>query len=167
MMFFMMMMSLLMSILFPMMKHPLSMGLILIMQTIIIAMISGMMINMFWFSYILIMTILSGMLVLFIYMASIASNEKFNSSMKTSMHVILMFSLSIILSFFVDQMEMMKNWPPKKESIMDAEYLLTLNKMFNMHNMYIIILMIAYLFLTMIIISYIVNVHEGPLRMKN
>nr|YP_009127024.1 NADH dehydrogenase subunit 6 [Peirates atromaculatus]YP_009127037.1 NADH dehydrogenase subunit 6 [Peirates turpis]AHH93141.1 NADH dehydrogenase subunit 6 [Peirates atromaculatus]AHH93167.1 NADH dehydrogenase subunit 6 [Peirates turpis] len=167
MMMFMMMMSLMMSMLFPMMSHPLSMGLILIMQTIIIAMISGMMINMFWFSYILIMTILSGMLVLFIYMASVASNEKFNSSLKTSMCMMLMFSLSIILSFFVDQLEMKKNWSPKKESIMDAEYLLTLGKMFNIHNMYIIIMMVTYLFLTMIVISYIVNVHEGPLRMKN
>nr|AHH93154.1 NADH dehydrogenase subunit 6 [Peirates atromaculatus] len=167
MMMFMMIMSLMMSMLFPMMSHPLSMGLILIMQTIIIAMISGMMINMFWFSYILIMTILSGMLVLFIYMASVASNEKFNSSLKTSMCMMLMFSLSIILSFFVDQLEMKKNWSPKKESIMDAEYLLTLNKMFNIHNMYIIVMMVTYLFLTMIVISYIVNVHEGPLRMKN
>nr|YP_009040493.1 NADH dehydrogenase subunit 6 [Peirates arcuatus]AHF21754.1 NADH dehydrogenase subunit 6 [Peirates arcuatus] len=162
-----MMMSLLMSLTFPTMKHPLSMGLILILQTIIIAMISGMMINMFWFSYILIMTILSGMLVLFIYMASVASNEKFNSSLKNSSYVIFLFSLSIILSLFVDQLEMSKKWPTKSESIMDTEYLMTLNKMFNVHNMYLTIVMISYLFLTMIIISYIVNVHEGPLRMKN
>nr|YP_010596159.1 NADH dehydrogenase subunit 6 [Catamiarus brevipennis]WAJ48491.1 NADH dehydrogenase subunit 6 [Catamiarus brevipennis] len=167
MMMMLMMTSLLISSMFVMTKHPLSMGLTLIMQTITIALMTGMMINMFWFSYILIMTILSGMLVLFIYMASVASNEKFNSSLKMSGYAIFFFSLSIMLSFLVDQLETMKNWSTSKESIMDTEYLLTLNSMFNLHNMYVTIMLVSYLFLTMIIISYIVNVHEGPLRMKN
>nr|YP_010596106.1 NADH dehydrogenase subunit 6 [Ectomocoris horridus]WAJ48438.1 NADH dehydrogenase subunit 6 [Ectomocoris horridus] len=162
-----MMLSLLISSMFPLMKHPMSMGLTLIAQTMLIATMTGMMTNMFWFSYILIMTILSGMLILFIYMASVASNEKFNSSLKTLGYAISFSSLSIMLSFFEDQLESMKNWPPKKESIMDPEYLLTMNSMFNPPNMYVTALMVSYLFLTMIIISNIVNVHEGPLRIKN
>nr|YP_007374661.1 NADH dehydrogenase subunit 6 [Sirthenea flavipes]ADU58107.1 NADH dehydrogenase subunit 6 [Sirthenea flavipes] len=163
----MMMMSFIASSIFPLMKHPLSMGLTLIVQTIIISIISGMMVNMFWFSYILVMTIISGMLILFIYMASVASNEKFQSSMKIMYYAILVLSLSTILSFLVDNMEMKKMWSPKKESIMDTDYPLTLVSMFNLESMFVTILMVSYLLLCMVIVSNVVNVHEGPLRTKN
>nr|QGZ10099.1 NADH dehydrogenase subunit 6 [Phalantus geniculatus] len=163
-----MMTLLLLSMLFPLMKHPLSMGFTLILQTIMIAMMTGVTINMFWFSYILIMIILSGMMVLFIYMASVASNEKFYPSFKIAIFMLLFLTLSSIMSMYINQMEASMKWPMKKESIMmDTEHLLTLNKMFNVHNMTITILVVSYLLLAMIVISNIVNIHEGPLRTKN
>nr|YP_008815293.1 NADH dehydrogenase subunit 6 [Oncocephalus breviscutum]AGO28010.1 NADH dehydrogenase subunit 6 [Oncocephalus breviscutum] len=159
--------SMIISTMFMMMNHPLSMGLWLIMQTIMIALITGVMINMFWFSYILIITMLSGALVLFIYMASVASNEKFQKPMTIMTMLIPMMLLSSITLFMVDQLSWSKVWSTMNWNPMMNNELDSLLKMFNLHNMFITIMLVLYLFLTMIVISYIANTYEGPLRMKN
>nr|YP_002970771.1 NADH dehydrogenase subunit 6 [Valentia hoffmanni]ACJ69583.1 NADH dehydrogenase subunit 6 [Valentia hoffmanni] len=163
----MMNLSLLMSILLPMTKHPLSMGMILIMQTIIIATITGLMINTFWFSYILIITMLSGMLVLFIYMASIASNEKFQTSMNMMIMTSMMTITAILTPFLGDQLSQSKNWSSSKKATLLMDQSMNMIKLFNIHNLSITMLIICYLFFTMIVVSFIVNNYEGPLRTKN
>nr|YP_010463250.1 NADH dehydrogenase subunit 6 [Iphicrates gressitti]UUJ37774.1 NADH dehydrogenase subunit 6 [Iphicrates gressitti] len=144
-------MMMLMSILFMWMKHPLAMAIIIIIQTILVALSTGVMTNSFWFSYIIFIIMLSGMLVLFIYMASVASNEKFNISMKMFMLIVFMLSLTIPTKF------MMNNMPPNYLNMM-------LNWLFNSKTLYITIIMVLYLFFTMIVVSKIVNINEGPLR---
>nr|YP_010144781.1 NADH dehydrogenase subunit 6 [Sclomina erinacea]QQL93413.1 NADH dehydrogenase subunit 6 [Sclomina erinacea]WGT86907.1 NADH dehydrogenase subunit 6 [Sclomina erinacea]WGT86920.1 NADH dehydrogenase subunit 6 [Sclomina erinacea]WGT86933.1 NADH dehydrogenase subunit 6 [Sclomina erinacea]WGT86946.1 NADH dehydrogenase subunit 6 [Sclomina erinacea] len=156
--------SITISITFMFLKHPLSMGLALIMQTINVSLITGMMIDTFWFSYILLITMLSGALVLFIYMASIASNEKFHTSITMMLFIITSMSTVLVLTLLKTQPNMTETI---KKMNLNNEQVLSLIKMFNMHNMIITLTMIIYLFMTMVVISYIVNVHEGPLRMKN
>nr|WGT87427.1 NADH dehydrogenase subunit 6 [Sclomina erinacea]WGT87492.1 NADH dehydrogenase subunit 6 [Sclomina erinacea]WGT87570.1 NADH dehydrogenase subunit 6 [Sclomina erinacea]WGT87908.1 NADH dehydrogenase subunit 6 [Sclomina erinacea]WGT87947.1 NADH dehydrogenase subunit 6 [Sclomina erinacea] len=156
--------SITISITFMFLKHPLSMGLALIMQTINVSLITGMMIDTFWFSYILLITMLSGALVLFIYMASIASNEKFHTSITMMLFIITSMSTMLVLILLKTQPNMTETI---KKMNLNNEQVLSLIKMFNMHNMIITLTMIIYLFMTMIVVSYIVNVHEGPLRMKN
>nr|ABR27930.1 NADH dehydrogenase subunit 6 [Triatoma infestans] len=148
-------------------KHPLSMGLTLIIQTLLIAMMTGMMVNMFWFSYILVISMLSGMLVLFIYMASVASNEKFHTSWSMALFIMPFLASSLVLFFIVDQLETSSMWSTMKKSSMSNEQLISLLKLFNPHNMSITILLVSYLFLTMIAVTYVSNVYEGPLRMKS
>nr|QKY63881.1 NADH dehydrogenase subunit 6 [Triatoma protracta] len=155
------------SITFMLTKHPLSMGFTLIIQTITVAIMTGMMINMFWFSYILIISMLSGMLVLFIYMASVASNEKFYTSWSMAMYIIPLTISSVILFFMVDQLENESMWSTMKKNTLGAEQLISLNKLFNLNNMSITMMLVSYLFLTMIAITYVTNIYEGPLRMKN
>nr|WGT89650.1 NADH dehydrogenase subunit 6 [Sclomina pallens] len=156
--------SITISITFMFLKHPLSMGMALIMQTINVSLITGMMINTFWFSYILLITMLSGALVLFIYMASIASNEKFYTSITMMLFILASMGVALTLT-------LLKAYPNMTETIkkmnLNNEQVLSLIKMFNMHNMIVTLTMIIYLFMTMVVISYIVNVHEGPLRTKN
>nr|QMP96770.1 NADH dehydrogenase subunit 6 [Eratyrus mucronatus] len=159
--------SITVSITFLITKHPLSMGLTLIIQTILVAMTTGLMINMFWFSYILIITMLSGMLVLFIYMASVASNEKFHTSWSMTLYILPLTLLSIILSFIADQSSNKKMWPAMKKNMLESEELISLLKLFNLYNLSITIMLVSYLFLTMIAITYVTNIHEGPLRMKS
>nr|YP_010352242.1 NADH dehydrogenase subunit 6 [Reticulitermes dabieshanensis]UOL50336.1 NADH dehydrogenase subunit 6 [Reticulitermes dabieshanensis] len=67
------------------MKHPLAMGMMLLLQTMMTCMISGTMYKSFWFSYILFMIMIGGMLVLFMYMTSLASNEMFYPTSKMMM----------------------------------------------------------------------------------
>nr|YP_010311863.1 NADH dehydrogenase subunit 6 [Planusocoris schaeferi]UNA71171.1 NADH dehydrogenase subunit 6 [Planusocoris schaeferi] len=155
------MMLVIMSIMFMTFKHPLSMGMGIITHTIIIAMISGMMLGSFWFSYIIMIIMLSGMLVLFIYMASVASNEKFHPSTKMIMMMLMMIIMSMIYQMYLEindnEMETLIN--PEK---------LSLNSLFNMKHKNITMMMVIYLFFTMINVSFIVNISEGPLRiMKN
>nr|YP_010374276.1 NADH dehydrogenase subunit 6 [Deroploa parva]QVD38898.1 NADH dehydrogenase subunit 6 [Deroploa parva] len=133
-------------------NHPLSMGLILIMQTLTTAMIIGYMMSSFFFSYIIIIIMLSGTLVLFIYMASVASNEKFNMSFKLML-------IPIITAIFMMQSKIYNYNNTMNESI-------SLIKIFNTTTAQLTLIMIIYLLLTMIVVSNNAKTTEGPLRMK-
>nr|YP_002995751.1 NADH dehydrogenase subunit 6 [Stictopleurus subviridis]ACF04102.1 NADH dehydrogenase subunit 6 [Stictopleurus subviridis]URN72955.1 NADH dehydrogenase subunit 6 [Liorhyssus hyalinus] len=155
------MMLTLVAFIFMWLNHPISMGITIIIQTLIIAMISGMILGSFWFSYIIVITMLSGMLVLFIYMASVASNEKFFSSIK-----LIFITLSVImLSLLAEYMLMNSDIEMMKMNIITPE-LISLNTLFNMKFKFITMMMVMFLFLTMITVSLIVNISEGPLRIN-
>uniref|UniRef100_UPI001FA75706 NADH dehydrogenase subunit 6 n=1 Tax=Liorhyssus hyalinus TaxID=883173 RepID=UPI001FA75706 len=155
------MMLTLVAFIFMWLNHPISMGITIIIQTLIIAMISGMILGSFWFSYIIVITMLSGMLVLFIYMASVASNEKFFSSIK-----LIFITLSVImLSLLAEYMFMNSDIEMMKMNIITPE-LISLNTLFNMKFKFITMMMVMFLFLTMITVSLIVNISEGPLRIN-
>nr|UPL65205.1 NADH dehydrogenase subunit 6 [Valleriola javanica] len=155
------------STMFVMMKHPLTMGMMLMMQTIITAMITGYMTKSFWFSYMLTMIMLSGMLVLFMYMASMASNEKFNSPAKMTMIMGTMMITSLTVSMLMDNI--MKNKILKPESIlsMSNDQSPELLKLFSWEMMPVTVLIVMYLLFTMIVVTYNTNVYEGPMRSKN
>nr|ASN66012.1 NADH dehydrogenase subunit 6 [Scarites buparius] len=162
-----------MTIMFLFLNHPLSMGLILLLQTILISLISGMFTYSYWFSYILFLIMLGGMLVLFIYMTSLASNEMFNFSNKLMIMFMTMISISIFMFYFMDYMlfnilfknsnlmEMMNNITMSKN-----ENIMTLNMIYNQPNNIITIMLINYLFLTLIAVVKITDINYGPLRQK-
>lgn len=158
--------SIIIRITFIFIKHPLSIGLILILQTIIVSLTTGLIINTFWFSYILLITILRGILVLFIYIARVASNEKFYTSIKIIIFIVIT-TIIIITSSIIIKQRKENLWITIKKIRLNNEQVLRLIKIFNIHNILITLIVISYLFLTIIVISYIVNVFEGPLRTKN
>nr|WEF49636.1 NADH dehydrogenase subunit 6 [Polypedilum sp.] len=164
------------SLLFFSMKHPLSMGLMLMIQTILIVIFSGLITKTFWFSYSLFLIFLGGMLILFMYMTSIASNEKFKFQINFSMTIFYatFVIFIIILSFYFNQKFLFFNKINNldndstfimKTIILDNNYML--NKMYNFPMNLITILLINYLFLTLIATVKITNVFEGPLRSKS
>nr|UYA97847.1 NADH dehydrogenase subunit 6 [Coptosoma bifarium] len=138
-------------------KHPLSMGLMLIAQTVMVAVISGMMIKSFMMSYIITIIMISGSLVLFIYMASMASNEKLKLSMKPLMVFMIMIAVSLAVNI--------KN-KTFTENTQMTEFK-SFNKLFNYPSVYMIMGMVVYLFFTMVVVSMNANTCEGPLRIKN
>uniref|UniRef100_UPI0030FE1485 NADH dehydrogenase subunit 6 n=1 Tax=Chauliops zhengi TaxID=2936724 RepID=UPI0030FE1485 len=151
------MLLMIVSLMFLFSKHPLTMAIIVILHTLMIAMITGMILSSFWFSYIVLIIMLSGMLVLFIYMASIASNEKFYPSVKLS--IIIMTAMMIIT-----MMPMYSNTEFNKINYNNSMSIMW-NNLFNT-NMNLTIIMVMYLFFSMMTVSKIVNIQEGPLRMK-
>nr|YP_009654872.1 NADH dehydrogenase subunit 6 [Pseudomictis brevicornis]QCI09440.1 NADH dehydrogenase subunit 6 [Pseudomictis brevicornis] len=160
MMLFFLMMTL--AFVFMWLNHPISMGITIIMQTLIVALVSGLYLGSFWFSYIIMITMLSGMLVLFIYMASVASNEKFYTSIK-----LIAFSVSMIMTSMIVQW-MSKNYD--NEFMMTTSNLpvetMSLNNLFSCKFKFITMIMVLYLFFTMITVSSIVNISQGPLRIN-
>nr|YP_009485588.1 NADH dehydrogenase subunit 6 [Amblythyreus gestroi]AVZ00724.1 NADH dehydrogenase subunit 6 [Amblythyreus gestroi] len=163
----MLLLSMTLSLMFIFMKHPLSMGLMLILQTITISLTTGMMMNMFWYSYVLLMIMLSGALVLFMYMASIASNEKFSTPWMMIIMSTIMLLISLLINILVDQMSTSNIWSTKMDNYIMNEVTITMSNFFMNYNMMITLFLVSYLFLTMIAITYVVNVFEGPLRMKS
>nr|YP_009643490.1 NADH dehydrogenase subunit 6 [Dysdercus decussatus]APO08933.1 NADH dehydrogenase subunit 6 [Dysdercus decussatus] len=141
-------------------KHPISMGLMIITQTLNISMMVGMISGSFWFSYVIVIVMLSGMLVLFIYMASIASNEKFFTPVKMIYMSVSMIIVGLIMQIFLNPSMLEFN---KMQMINNTEVLMLINLM---NNNKIIIMMVLYLFFSMYVISSIVNISEGPLRVN-
>nr|YP_009132684.1 NADH dehydrogenase subunit 6 [Thitarodes gonggaensis]AKA63378.1 NADH dehydrogenase subunit 6 [Thitarodes gonggaensis] len=152
-------------------NHPLSMGLLLLLQTILISLISGSMINTFWFSYILFLTILGGLLVMFIYVASIASNEmfKFNSNlllfylmiMMTMFIIILMFNNLYWLNLNINS-ELLNFW--NKMIFFNNENSINISKIYNNQSYFLTLMSIIYLLITLFAIIKIININYGPLR---
>nr|DAA06270.1 TPA_exp: NADH dehydrogenase subunit 6 [Drosophila grimshawi] len=161
------------SIIFINMIHPLAMGLTLLIQTILICLISGLMTKTFWFSYILFLIFLGGMLVLFIYVTSLASNEMFNLSIKLTLISSVMIFLFMLISFIIDKNSttffLMNN---EMESIQKLysyilENSLSLNKLYNFPTNFLTILLMNYLLITLIVVVKITKMFKGPLRIMN
>lgn len=160
------------SLLFLISKHPLGLGLILILQTLLISILSGVNNLNFWFSYILFLIFVGGLLILFIYVISLASNEIFNFSLKIFFNKITLLVLFIfciyffdlyLINFFNKNLELIKF---ENLKILNLESTEILNKIYNFPRRIITIILIIYLFLCLIAICKIINIFEGPLRPK-
>nr|AXS65798.1 NADH dehydrogenase subunit 6 [Curculionoidea sp. 10 KM-2017] len=135
-------------------KHPISMGLILLIQTLMISLISGKLMLNFWLSYMIMLVMIGGMLIIFIYMTSIASNEKF----------------TINLNFFLLLPLVLLNIKFENSSNLNLLFLknqkieFSMNKYFMFPNNLILIFIMIYLFITMLASTKICKFNKGPLR---
>nr|YP_002327412.1 NADH dehydrogenase subunit 6 [Drosophila littoralis]ACJ43983.1 NADH dehydrogenase subunit 6 [Drosophila littoralis] len=164
---------LLTSIIFMNMIHPLAMGLTLLIQTILISLITGLMTKTFWFSYILFLIFLGGMLVLFIYVTSLTSNEMFNLSIKLTLISMSLFLMLLILTFIMDKPSTSFFLLNNEMEMISSNYSyftensLSLNKLYNFPTNLITILLMNYLLITLIVIVKITKMFKGPLRIMN
>nr|YP_010572580.1 NADH dehydrogenase subunit 6 [Paraphlugiolopsis jiangi]UZH35945.1 NADH dehydrogenase subunit 6 [Paraphlugiolopsis jiangi] len=165
--------NLLNAMIFTQVNHPMAMMLIIILQTLIVSLTTGMMTSTFWFSYILFLVFLGGMLVLFIYITSLASNELFSISTKSLIIILMLLSMIISISLISDSAlwnmlsfnEEMNNIDNELITLHDdSNYLLT--KLYNKPTDLITLMLVNYLFLTLIAIVKITNIFQGPLRPK-
>nr|YP_009512591.1 NADH dehydrogenase subunit 6 [Gennadas parvus]AXJ93158.1 NADH dehydrogenase subunit 6 [Gennadas parvus] len=157
------------SLLFTRLIHPLAMGLSLLVQTVMICFMSGLSMSSFWFSYILFLIFLGAMLVLFIYVASLASNETFSFSALLSilMAAALLFAFVLLL---IDPLSL--NTPvniSQSSASMHSLFSSTpslLNSIYNTTTMSLTLFIVLYLLLTLIVVVKITNTFFGPLRLS-
>nr|YP_010419954.1 NADH dehydrogenase subunit 6 [Anopheles ziemanni]YP_010419980.1 NADH dehydrogenase subunit 6 [Anopheles coustani]QNM40270.1 NADH dehydrogenase subunit 6 [Anopheles coustani] len=164
---------LIMSFIFMQMKHPLSMGLMLLIQTFLTCLLTGIYVKTFWFSYVLFLIFLGGMLILFIYVTSLSSNEMFSMSFSLTIISFIMFMFMMTIFFIMDKSlteQFISNMEMEKISMMNNlinENILSLNKMYNFPTNLITLLLINYLFLTLLVTVKITKKFYGPLRPMN
>nr|AQM39912.1 NADH dehydrogenase subunit 6 [Deflorita sp. ZJZ-2017] len=153
--------------------HPLTMTLIMVLQTLLIALITSTMITSFWFAYILFLVFLGGMLVLFIYIASLASNEMFNPIMKPLLIIFSSIMLIIILNnllldssllYLIHNNSDMQNLNNYGTYSNESSYLVT--KLYNTPTKILTLSLVIYLLLTLIIVVKITDIFSGPLRQQ-
>nr|AVY52177.1 NADH dehydrogenase subunit 6 [Lepidoptera sp. 1 TS-2018] len=153
-------------------NHPLSMGLMILIQTLLICIFTGMLINTYWFSYILFLTFLGGLLVLFIYISSIASNEMFKTSFTLKILLSLMITFIIIISYMYMYNLSWMNFNQNLEMnnfmnnflFFNNENKINLSKLYNNQTFMMMMMMMIYLFITLIAVVKITNIFYGPLR---
>nr|YP_009486005.1 NADH dehydrogenase subunit 6 [Suwallia errata]AWA28583.1 NADH dehydrogenase subunit 6 [Suwallia errata] len=165
--------SALMGIIFTQMNHPLAMGLMLLIQTLCICMITGFLTQSFWFSYILFLVFLGGLLVLFIYVTSLASNEMFSMSTSTLILSMAPLTLMTLLLMLIDPMPYlidslnMDMTQINTLILYQEEATPSLMKLFNQPTGAITLMLVMYLLLTLIAVVKITSIFFGPLRQKN
>nr|YP_009695423.1 NADH dehydrogenase subunit 6 [Pyrocoelia thibetana]QEJ81653.1 NADH dehydrogenase subunit 6 [Pyrocoelia thibetana] len=151
------------------MQHPMSMGLILLMQTILVSMSTSIMGINSWLSYILFLVMVGGMLILFTYMTSVASNEMFKHSNillimlmtgMTSLIYIMMKKKSILSYIKFNNTDSLSLQTQENFSMILLKYL-----SFPMMLMWL--MLIIYLLITMIAAVKITVIKHGPLRQMN
>nr|ALO76982.1 NADH deshydrogenase subunit 6 [Malachiinae sp. GENSP01] len=150
------------------MKHPISMGLIILMQTIFISLIIGMMNLNYWLPYILFLIMIGGLLILFIYMTTIASNEKF----KMSKLLLMMMLIMNLIYMWMIKYDMFLSYTEMKNYNMDTiDKTMNFNMMMNKYLIYpsnlTYTMIIIYLLITLICCVKISTTFKGPMRQKN
>nr|YP_010164370.1 NADH dehydrogenase subunit 6 [Scyra compressipes]QRM82008.1 NADH dehydrogenase subunit 6 [Scyra compressipes] len=155
------------SLLFTLLEHPLALGLTLLTQTVLISLNLGLATYSFWFSYILFLIFLGGMLVLFIYVASLASNEMFKFSLVfffTSFFLLMFFSL---LLFFSDNIffSFLNLISSSIETKIFSTFIISW--IYSTSLMKVTSFVIFYLLFTLIVVVKITNMFKGPLRVSN
>nr|UOF70355.1 NADH dehydrogenase subunit 6 [Tropostreptus sigmatospinus] len=152
-MFTMTMLMMTLTILFPFMFHPMMMGITIIILALTISMFMWMTLNYSWLAYILFLIFLGALLVLFVYISTLAPNEKF---LKMS------YSPLILLTFMVFSPTVYT----MKDSNMTKMDFLPPMKIFSTSLSLMTLFMAIYLLLTLLIVSKITLFKEGPLRMS-
>nr|YP_002327430.1 NADH dehydrogenase subunit 6 [Eriocheir hepuensis]ACJ44959.1 NADH dehydrogenase subunit 6 [Eriocheir hepuensis] len=155
------------SFFFMQLSHPLAMGLMLFIQTVLISITIGISNFSFWFSYSLFLVFLGGMLVLFIYIASLASNESFSFSWITFFCSMILTGLIIFIVLFLDPILISPN--SSSLSASSLKYFVStpfiINWVYNTPSMMFTIFIVSYLLLMLIVVVKIINLFKGPLRL--
>nr|YP_009710469.1 NADH dehydrogenase subunit 6 [Pontia daplidice]QFZ96424.1 NADH dehydrogenase subunit 6 [Pontia daplidice] len=172
--FFLMMTMTFISLFMLFITPPLKMGLMILIQTLLLSLLLGIYINTYWFSYILFLVFLGGLLVLFIYVSSVASNEMMNFSLKMKMYLLFSIIMFILFSIFKMKNYYLFNNFINNEMNNFNEYFLffnenkiSLSKLYNSQTFLMIMMIIIYLFITLIAVIKITNIFFGPLRSFN
>lgn len=158
---------LVLSFLFTRLIHPLSIGLTLLIQTVLISLTTGLSTYSYWFSYILFIIFLGGILVLFIYVTSLASNEPFYFSYSR-----LTFSLGILvilvpLTLIWDSLinGLITQLPLSSLNI-ESSNVFIIRWIYRINIINFTLFIILYLLLTLIVVVKITNLFKGPLRLS-
>nr|YP_009116468.2 NADH dehydrogenase subunit 6 [Trypaea australiensis]ALO20102.1 NADH dehydrogenase subunit 6 [Trypaea australiensis] len=152
------------SFLFVQVNHPLSMGLILLFQTCLVCLSAGLLSTSYWFSYILFLVFLGGLLVLFIYVASLASNEFFSFRMEALL-IFYVFVFTALVLFFLDSMGMSLSINFMGSDLLSQESDLFFSKaIYSVSVKSFTLFIVFYLLLTLFVVVEITGTYFGPLR---
>jgi NADH-ubiquinone oxidoreductase chain 6 len=148
-------------------NHPVSMSLCLIMYTVVIATASGLIRGRVWFSYILVLVFLGGVLVLFIYITRLASNDKFVLNF-TDFLSVPTFILILLGGVLISIVPSILNVPPSLDFVQTYRRLVVcVAKLYNTQTYKFTIYLVFYLLLALLVCVNLVGVKTGGLRSFN
>nr|AKM70076.1 NADH dehydrogenase subunit 6 [Myzus persicae] len=155
--------NLIMAIMLTMMKSPISSNLIILIQTMTLTMMINLINKTAWISFMIFILYIGGLMIIFLYISSIAFNElNINKNYKN-----MIFKLIIIffmLMYFKMSLNMENMNYENKFMFEDNFYLLN---MFMMPNNLMIYMIMFILFFMLILIIWMLKINKGPIRQKN
>nr|YP_008757579.1 NADH dehydrogenase subunit 6 [Octostigma sinensis]AEV44844.1 NADH dehydrogenase subunit 6 [Octostigma sinensis] len=152
------------SVLFILSNHPFPMIFILLIQTALMALSLGMMFSTFWYSYILLLIYLGGMLILFLYIASLSPNLMFKSKKFLLFCTLILF---LFLPLLWDQALIPLDLLNPENNSIPSSSEQSSSKLYSNNLSFLIIMVMSYLLLTLIAAANIAKSNLGPLQYKN
>nr|QHE65383.1 NADH dehydrogenase subunit 6 [Ledra auditura] len=144
-------------------SNPMSMGLLLLIYSFLISFMIGKVMVSSWFCIVLVLVMIGGLLVIFMYVSSISSNESFNLNLLFLLGLILIF-----LFFFEDFLLENQSFDlMKMMSDLNLSESFSLVKLYNGSCFILTFFLIIYLIFCMVVVSSIVKHFSGPLRSFN
>lgn len=142
------------SFIFILFSHPVTLGITLLIQTVIVTILTLIIFSNSWFSYIIFLILIGGLLILFIYITRIASNEKF----KFNLNVFYFFCFFLVSYLIIKKL----NFIIKTEFFF--QFLICLTKFIQPIRNLILLFLMIYLFIRLIASVKISISSGGPLR---
>jgi len=133
-------------------SHPISLGLMLV----ILSLITGaflIKIRISWFFYLLVLVFLGGVIVLIIYIRTLAANEKIFFKVTNKMVIFTFLSLIILLFLLLE----------KNLKIKTSIGVIVAGSLYECSNISTLIFLIIYLLLTIVCVVKLVKFESGPL----
>nr|YP_010586521.1 NADH dehydrogenase subunit 6 [Pseudostenophylax fumosus]UZZ44322.1 NADH dehydrogenase subunit 6 [Pseudostenophylax fumosus] len=149
-------------------SHPLIITIFIITQTCLLILITGIMGYSFWMSYIMFLTFIGGLLVLFIYISSLTPNKNFLLNYKKITLILLtviLMSLIINIQPIIMNLEMTPALTSMK--FMNIENTTHLANFYSKNEMWMILILMNYLLLALIISTKIILLNAGPMRISS
>jgi NADH-ubiquinone oxidoreductase chain 6 len=138
-------------------SHPVLLMTLILSQAVLICLIAWLKLKISWFSYILFLVFLGGLMVLFIYIVRLASNEKINTSIFSN-KIIILFALGLIL--FI-------GWIQLNSSNLRHLREKSSNIIFNIYSVPIritTIIVIVYLLFTLTVVVRVASKYRAPIK---
>uniref|UniRef100_A0AAU6PC25 NADH dehydrogenase subunit 6 n=1 Tax=Funkikonia zheana TaxID=3133676 RepID=A0AAU6PC25_9HEMI len=139
------------------MINPMSMGLLLMFYFFFISFLIGKVMLTSWFCIVIMLVMIGGLLVIFMYISSISSNEKFKVSFFFLVGLFLLFLFLDELFFEFHCFDFLNF---DMVNLTESFFLV---KLYN-GCLSLTVFLIVYLIFTMIVVSNIVKHFKGPLR---
>jgi hypothetical protein len=146
------------STIIPYIKTPISIGILLLIQTVTSTLILSKIINSSWMRIIIFLIFVGRLLVLFLYIRRIASNEKFKPNTK----IIIIFIVIILPTEELISEFQINDYIIK----LKTQEIIRIIKIYNIKTITITILVFLYIFLTIIVVNFVTKIYIGPLRSK-
>jgi len=138
-------------------SHPIILIAVILSQSLLICLLIWIKIKIRWFSFILFLIFLGGLMVLFIYISRLASNEKFYIKFNTFTNSLAVsFSLTLIFIIFNFNTSNLKSEWINIDSLFKEIYSISIFSP--------TLITIIYLLLTLIVVVKVRSKYEGPLR---
>jgi len=138
-------------------SHPIILITLIFLQTSCLCLIGWVKLKISWFSYVLFLIFLGGLIVLFIYITSLASNELIPLKISNGAIIVLVIFLFSWIIFNSPNIQQFFNY--QSENIFK-----TFNFMYRSNSIILTLTTIVYLLLTLIIVVKISNKFDAPIK---
>nr|QUO99345.1 NADH dehydrogenase subunit 6 [Melanaphis sacchari] len=160
---FILLINLFMAIMLTMMKSPISSNLIILIQTMTLTMMINMIMKTSWISLMIFILYIGGLMIIFLYISSIAFNELNINKNYKKFFLKLIFTLMLI--FYIKLNLNLENFSFENKFIFEDNYYLM--NMFMLPNNLMIYFIMLILFFMLILIIWMLKINKGPIRQKN